>query len=117
MESPGTPPTTEPAPPNNTLAIVSLVSGILGFLILYGIGGIAAIITGYMAKKEIKESATPQGGDGMATAGLILGYANLVLCLLPICVIVILSLLGPGIGNMFEEIQSGLSIIVYNLFA
>ena len=63
--------------PNSTMAIVSLVSGILGWTLIPLLGSLAAVITGHMAKKEIRESAGTLGGDGMATAGLVLGYASL----------------------------------------
>lgn len=66
-----------PAKPNSNMAIASLVLGILGWTLIPTIGAIAAIITGHMAKKEIRESVEDLGGDGMATAGLILGYANI----------------------------------------
>lgn len=38
-----------------------------------------AVITGYLAKKEIHESMGQLGGDALATAGLVLGYACLAL--------------------------------------
>ncbi|MEW5831043.1 MAG: DUF4190 domain-containing protein [Chloroflexota bacterium] len=65
-----------PAQPNSTMAIISLVSGILGWTFVPLLGSIAAIITGHMAKKEIKESMGNLGGDGMATIGLVLGYVS-----------------------------------------
>ena len=56
------------------LAIVSLVLGIVGFLccglFLLGIG---ALVTGFLARKQIEESQGRLKGGGMATAGLILG--------------------------------------------
>jgi hypothetical protein len=67
------------APPNSTMAIVSLVSGILGWSLLPLLGSIVAIVTGHMAKKEIKNSTGQLGGDGLATAGLVLGYSAVVL--------------------------------------
>ena len=70
-----------PEKPNSNMAIASLVLGILGWTLLPTLGAIAAIITGHMAKKEIRESVEDLGGDGMATAGLILGYANIVITL------------------------------------
>ena len=63
-----------PPQPNSTMAIVSLVSGILGWSFIPLLGSLIAIITGHMAKKEIRESAGTLGGNGLATAGLILGY-------------------------------------------
>ncbi len=62
----------------NSLAIVSLIFGILGWSLLPGIGGLVAIVTGHLARGEIRRSKErPQGGDGMAVAGLILGYLAL----------------------------------------
>ena len=65
-----------PDKPNSNMAIASLVLGILGWTILPGLASIAAIIVGHMAKKEIKGSMDQLGGDGMATAGLVMGYAS-----------------------------------------
>ena len=76
-----------PSKPNSNMAVASMVLGILGWTVLPTLGSIAAIITGHMAKKEIRESTEDLGGDGMATAGLIMGYANIVFSLC-ICVIV-----------------------------
>jgi hypothetical protein len=70
-----------PTAPNSTLAIVSLVSGILGWTLAPLLGSIVAVITGHMAKNEIKASGGAIQGDGLATAGLILGYLSLGLAL------------------------------------
>ena len=67
----------QPAKPNSNMALASLILGILGWTLIPTIGSIAAIITGHMAKNEIKSSMGALGGDGMATAGLVLGYANI----------------------------------------
>ncbi len=67
-----------PATRTSTAAVISLIAGILGFLqILPGIGPIAAIIAGHMAKSEIRKSGGMVTGNGMATTGLILGYVML----------------------------------------
>ena len=58
------------------MALASLILGILGWTIAPGLASIAAIITGHMAKKEIRESMGQLSGDGMATAGLVMGYAS-----------------------------------------
>jgi hypothetical protein len=68
----------------STLAIVSLIGGILGWVGVLGIGPIVAIICGHIT------------GGGMATAGLILGYLNLIISLVVLCVAVVLPLLGFG---------------------
>lgn len=74
-------------PPTNTMAIVSLASGIISWFALPLLAGIVAIITGHMARGEIKRSQGMQTGDTLAVIGLILGYLNLVAaCILPILV-------------------------------
>lgn len=86
---PQTDPRMQP-PQNSTLAIISLVSGIASFIILPFLGGLAAVITGHMAKREIRDSGGRLGGDGLATGGLILGYINLGLTVLCICGFILL---------------------------
>lgn len=78
----------------STLAIVSLVSGIVCWFILPFLGAIVAVITGHMAKREIRDSQGLLTGDGMATAGLALGYLHLVLSVCGLCVAVIFIVLG-----------------------
>lgn len=58
-------------PTTNRLAIASLVCGV-GQLVAFFPAGIAAIILGHQARRQIRE--TGQEGDGLARAGLILGY-------------------------------------------
>lgn len=69
----------------STLAIVSLVAGILGWSLVPTLGAIVAVITGHMAKNEIRRSGGMMGGDGLATAGLILGYLHLALVVVGLC--------------------------------
>jgi hypothetical protein len=71
------PPMTPVMPHNSTLAIVSLISGIAGYVVLPIVAPIVAVITGHMAKNEIKKGGGMVTGNGMATAGLILGYIQL----------------------------------------
>ena len=85
-----------PAPPTNTLAMVSLVSGILGWVLIPILASIVAIVTGHMARTQIRESMGAEGGDGLALAGLILGYASVAInCL---AILLVLLLLGTGVG-------------------
>lgn len=90
-----------PAIPTSTLAIVSLVAGITGWTILPVLGSFVAVITGHMAKSEIKKSMGQIGGDGMATAGLVLGYLSLALGLCLCVVFFILPLVGLGLSIPF----------------
>jgi hypothetical protein len=62
------------------LAIISLVTGIVGLLCCnYFVLSIAAIVTGFIGRKQIRESGGTQKGDGMAKAGFILGIVGIVL--------------------------------------
>ena len=73
-------------PRTSALAVISLVFGIVGWLPVPVIGSIVAIVTGHLARAEIRRN--PQGleGDGLAIAGLVLGYAALALWVLAIMV-------------------------------
>lgn len=49
----------------------------------------------------------PQSKGGRTATTILLaaiGCAVFVFCILPICMIIILALLGPAIGNVFSEI-------------
>jgi hypothetical protein len=91
-----------PRPPEtNTLAIISLIAGILGFNVCAGIGSVIAIITGHIAKGQIRSSQGTQTGDGLATAGLVLGYIEIGLAVVGVCVYLIffggiLALIGSS---------------------
>lgn len=69
-----------PARANNTLAVVSLVLGIVGLFVIPFLGSIGGVITGHMARKQIRE--TGEGGDGMAVGGLVTGYLGVAIYLL-----------------------------------
>jgi hypothetical protein len=71
--------------PNSTLAIVSLVSALLGFTFVPIIGGIVALVTGYMARNETRSIPPKASGDGMATAGIIMGWVQLGLLIVGVC--------------------------------
>ena len=74
-----------PNPPTSSMALISLIAGILGLTFIPIIGSIVAVITGPMARKEIRESAGGLSGDGLATAGIILGWIGVGLTILGIC--------------------------------
>ena len=72
------------------LAIASMVCGIAAWTILpILLPAIAAVVTGHLAKKEIRESGNTLGGDGMALAGLLMGYIQLGLFALAILVVIL----------------------------
>ena len=59
-----------PAPRTNGMAIAALACGIGGFFVFPA--SFAAVVLGHIARREIRR--TGEAGDGMATAGLVLGY-------------------------------------------
>jgi hypothetical protein len=63
----------------NPWAIVSLVSSILSWIGLFGVGGLVGVIAGIVARNQIRDSAGRQEGDGLALAGIIVGAANILL--------------------------------------
>jgi hypothetical protein len=64
------------------MAIISLVLGILGLVLLFGVASVPAVILGHIARKQIRER--DEDGDGIALAGLILGWIGIGLVLLVI---------------------------------
>ncbi len=70
----------------NTLAIVSLVSSLAGLSVFPWLGSIIGIVTGNIARKEIAGSAGAEEGEGLAKAGVILGWIG---ALLPLVLLLI----------------------------
>lgn len=77
----------------NTLALVSMILGIAGFVT--AITSIGAIVTGHMALSQIKKRG--EEGRGMALTGLILGYV--VVALTIIGIILIIAVFGAIASN------------------
>lgn len=73
----------------SSLAVVSLVAGLLGWTFAPWLGSIIAIITGHMARAEIRRDPTNLEGDGLAVAGLALGWAMILLSLLAVLAVVL----------------------------
>ena len=85
--------------PNSTAAVVSLIFGLLTWFGLIGIGAIIAIIAGHIARNEIRQSNGQLSGSGMATAGLILGYTQIILGVLACVLLTILFIIGSAASN------------------
>ena len=94
--------------PTSGMAIASLVSGILGWILLPIVGSIVAIVLGNAARKETRAQPPRADGDGLATAGISLGWVQIGLVVLGVCIIAVLMMLGPMIGNTFSTINSSL---------
>lgn len=72
VPSPGPPVT----PETSGLAVGSLICGILFFIFP---SAIAAIVMGHISRAEIRRSEGRKTGAGMALAGLVLGYAGILI--------------------------------------
>ena len=68
------------APPNNQLAVGSIIASAIG--LLCGIGSIIGIVLEVVAKNQIKASGGTQGGDNLATLGIVIGAVGIVLNIL-----------------------------------
>ena len=74
-------------PRTNGLAVASLVCGIGQFLGFWLLASVPAVICGHMARRRIRQ--TGEQGDGMALAGLVLGWIGIGLSALFVAAIVI----------------------------
>jgi hypothetical protein len=61
----------------NVLALVALVLGVLGFLVIPIVGSIAGLILGRRAKRSIERSEGREGGRELAVAGMVLSSVGL----------------------------------------
>ena len=64
-------------PQTDGKAIGSLICGIASLTILSILAGIPAIILGHISRSDIRKSAGRLKGEGLALAGLIMGYISL----------------------------------------
>jgi hypothetical protein len=87
---------------DTTLATVSMVFGILSLVCLGILAGVPAVICGHIALGKVKRGEAE--GEGMAKAGLIMGYISIALNILAF--IVWLLLVGVAVaGAAAQEAQ------------
>ena len=77
---------------------------IVGFILSFFFAIVGAIL-GFIALGQIKKSNGTEGGKGLAVAAVVIGL----LWTIPLLIIVILRILGPQIGGVFESINASLS--------
>jgi Domain of unknown function (DUF4190)/Domain of unknown function (DUF1707) len=70
----------------NGMAIAALICGVCQIFFWF-LAGIPAVVLGHLARRQIRQ--TGEDGDGMALAGMILGYIGLALTALFVIIIVI----------------------------
>jgi hypothetical protein len=73
----------------NGFAIASVLVAVLWFA---GLGAVLALVFGYRARGQIKDSAGRQTGSGLAAAGIILGWIGIAI----VATVVILIALHPN---------------------
>ncbi|MCS6773499.1 MAG: DUF4190 domain-containing protein [Anaerolineae bacterium] len=89
----------QPARQTNVWAVISLMSSLLAWLGLFGIGGVIGIVTGIIARNDIANSNGTQTGEELAIIGIILGALNVlltcvgILCIAALTALPLLSLL------------------------
>ncbi|MBN1137489.1 MAG: DUF4190 domain-containing protein [Anaerolineae bacterium] len=81
------------AAPTSGMAVASLILGIAGLTVVPTIGSVLALILGYMARRDIRQRPTETTGEGMATAGIVMGWIGVVLTVLAVCGIIALATL------------------------
>lgn len=86
---------------DDSAAVASLV---LGILWLFWLGSLLALVFGYVAKRQIRERG--EGGDGLATAGIVLGWVGAGTFLL-----VVLAGFGAGVGTQVEHTGTGVVLV------
>lgn len=65
-----------PIPRTSMTAVLALVFGVLAWLALPVLGALGAILCGHLALGEIRAGRGQIEGEGMAYAGLILGWGQ-----------------------------------------
>jgi hypothetical protein len=112
------PPSYRPVPNTNKHALASLITGALGLAglvlscvlpfcipigpIWFGGLGIAAVVTGVMGRRGVARSQGSEAGEGIATAGLIMGAVNIGLAVL-FTVLIILGVIALAVfGNLIS---------------
>ena len=68
----GMPGMMQPIKQEQNLAMISLITGVLG-LICFPILAPVAVVTGFMALSKVKEDPVRYGGKGLAIGGMVLG--------------------------------------------
>jgi hypothetical protein len=82
----------------NGFAIASLVLGCVG-IFTCGLGSVLAVIFGFIARSQIRQRG--EQGNGMALAGIILGFVFLALFVIWVIVVAVTSSSNGGMNQNF----------------
>lgn len=93
------PPTAPPSVPvQNSKALAALILGVLAFLVpVPFVLGIVAIVLGNQARREI-EADPRQDGEGLAVAGVVLGWVDVALSALAVVAFLVFILFFGGLA-------------------
>ena len=75
-------------------ATAALVVALVGLVVCYPIGGIAALMLASQARRQIRESEGRLGGEGMVKWARIIGIAEITLGVIAILTIIAITFLG-----------------------
>ena len=98
---------------SSNLALISMICGVLSFFTI-GLTSIPAVIMGHMARSRIKKSMGAISGNGLALAGLIMGY----LCIVLTFIAILASLAVPAFtqvqikGNQVKAVSNAKQIVL-----
>jgi prepilin-type processing-associated H-X9-DG protein len=117
------PPMTPPVPSNGkSQAVICLVLALLSFACLGPLGSIPAVILGHISLSKIRNGRMSPDAQGLAVAGLVIGYINIVIMLL--FMLVMPAILLPALARAREAArrsacQNNLKQmgLVYKMFA
>ena len=96
------------------MAVASLVLGILGLILIGPLGSIPAVVLGHRALSRIKKNPAELSGDGLALAGLILGYVQIgiMVVLLPLLAAIVIPAVvhATSQAEMIPTVANGANI-------
>lgn len=97
---------------NTPLAIWSLILGIVSIVLCGPISAIPAIICGHMARARVKAEPEKWSGEGMALAGLIMGYFAIVATILLVIFGLVAAIAIPSIIKLVPNLNPPASGII-----
>lgn len=83
------------------MAVGAMIAGILGLFAVPIVGSIVGIVLGNLAKKQIAQSQGREGGEGLATAGILTGWIGLGLWVL---LIILFITLFAGLLSVADDV-------------
>jgi Domain of unknown function (DUF4190) len=90
------------APPQtDDKAVISLVLGVLSLISFSILAGIPAIIVGRMSRENIRASSGRLTGEGMATAGIVMGWVSVGLAGVVLLIVLLVVIFAVAAGTHY----------------